>query len=543
MKKRSRRLLSCCMVLVSAIGLSAWQRTVYAAEEVKPASVIYRTHVQTYGWQDWRADGMSAGTSNESKRLEAIEIRLESSYSGSVAYRTHVQTYGWQDWRADGVPAGTSNESKRLEAIEINLTGEISEYYDIEYRTHVQTYGWMDWKSNGELSGTVGESKRLEAIEIRLVPKDGQEDEDTSYVQPDNVGYSVHVQSYGWQEEVEGGEAAGTVGESKRLEAIQIALKKSGGVSGGIEYRTHVQSYGWMNWVEEGGISGTSNESKRLEAIQIRLTGKMAEVYDIYYRVHAQSYGWLGWARNGQPAGTAGYSKRLEAIEIVLRKKGEAAPGAVSDYYRFRAVDNLMETVSEVRGASQVITVVGDGTPTGAKLSLWIKNGDSWQKQLDTAAVIGRNGFSDHTFEGDKTTPTGIYELGVAFGNKANPGTALRWFDVNPYHYWIDDLNSVYYNQLIDSREIPGGWSSGEHLSRYIPDYNYSVNIEVNPQCRKDSTSAIFLHCLGRGPYPYTSGCVAIGEEQMRTVLQLLNPGARILIVQNIEDLLNYVDN
>ena len=54
------------------------------AEGEGAASVAYHTHVQTYGWQDWKTDGDSSGTTGESKRLEAIEIRLDSAYSGGV---------------------------------------------------------------------------------------------------------------------------------------------------------------------------------------------------------------------------------------------------------------------------------------------------------------------------------------------------------------------------------------------------------------------------------------------------------------------------
>lgn len=35
----------------------------------------------------------------------------------------------------------------------------------------MQTYGWQDWVKNGEMAGTSGEAKRLEAIEIKLVEK------------------------------------------------------------------------------------------------------------------------------------------------------------------------------------------------------------------------------------------------------------------------------------------------------------------------------------------------------------------------------------
>lgn len=148
-----------------------------------------------------------------------------------------------------------------------------------------------------------------------------------------SVKYSVHAQTYGWMDTVQDGTMAGTSGEAKRLEAIQISLGNAP-VSGSIQYRVHRQTYGWeTDWKSDGATSGTTGEGKRLEAIQIKLTGQMAEKYDVYYRVHAQSYGWLGWAKNGESAGTSGMAKRLEAIEICLVAKGGAAPGDTSNAY------------------------------------------------------------------------------------------------------------------------------------------------------------------------------------------------------------------
>ena len=296
--------------------------------------VSYSVHAQTYGWMSECKDGQTAGTSGESKRLEALKIRLRNpSVSGSIRYRTHVQSYGWLDWVENGQMSGTSGESKRMEAIQIQLTGNMNEKYDIYYRVHCQTYGWLDWAKNGELAGTSGESKRLEAIQIKLVPKNGAAPGATSrpYISS-RVKYRTHVQTYGWQDWTTEGLLSGTSGESKRLEAIQIQLNNLG-VTGSVEYRTHVQTYGWQDWKRDGALSGTSGQSKRLEAIQIRLTGDAAKKYDIYYRVHCQTYGWLDWAKNGANAGTAGLSKRLEAIQIMLVEKGGSAPGATSRPY------------------------------------------------------------------------------------------------------------------------------------------------------------------------------------------------------------------
>ncbi len=295
--------------------------------------VSYQTHVQDYGWQEWKRNGEVSGTSGQSKRLEGINITIDNqSVSGDILYRTHVQNVGWQLWKSNSEMSGTSGQSLRLEAIQIELTDELANSYDIYYRVHAQDYGWLDWAKNGECAGTEGKSKRLEAIQIVLVEKGS--DAPGSTEQPfifDKISYRTHVQDYGWQSYVSDGTLSGTSGQSKRLEGINIKLSSS--FDGNILYRTHIQDYGWQDWVSNNQLSGTSGQSKRLEAIQIKLTGSLANEYDVYYRVHCQDYGWLGWAKNGESAGTEGRSKRLEAIQIVLVKKGEEAPGSTYKHF------------------------------------------------------------------------------------------------------------------------------------------------------------------------------------------------------------------
>lgn len=150
-------------------------------KEGKAGLVNYKTHVQTYGDQNWVCDSAISGTYGEAKRLESISIQLgDTGYEGGIRYKTHVQTYGWQeDWISDGEAAGTQGESKRLEAIQIELTGEVAEHYDVCYRVHVQKFGWLNWARNGEAAGSEGFYYRLEGIQIVLVPK-GEEVSETS---------------------------------------------------------------------------------------------------------------------------------------------------------------------------------------------------------------------------------------------------------------------------------------------------------------------------------------------------------------------------
>ena len=136
-------------------------------------SVNYSTHVQDIGWQGYVKDGSTAGTTGQSKRLEAIRIKLSNntSYKGTIQYQTHIQDIGWQGWKMNDEMSGTSGQSKRLEAIRIKLTDELAENYDIYYRVHAQEFGWLGWAKNGESAGTEGYSYRLEAIQIQLVKK------------------------------------------------------------------------------------------------------------------------------------------------------------------------------------------------------------------------------------------------------------------------------------------------------------------------------------------------------------------------------------
>ena len=342
-------------------------------------TVSYRTHVQTFGWEGkendiktWKSNGTMSGTSGKAKRLEGINIVVNSAEAGKTAklgiqYTTHCQSYGWLPWSANGEMNGTEGEAKRLEAIKIQLTGADKDKYDVYYRVHAQSYGWLGWAKNGAPSGTAGYAKRLEGIQIVVVKKGESApganfkgvnvtkqlasyiakagsspvvgNPATSNTNPSvvgenaiNVAYRTHVQSFGWQGWKYNGQMSGTSGLAKRLEGINIKLTNQT-YSGSIVYTTHVQSYGWQGnendpntWKRNGVMSGTSGEAKRLEAIRIALTGEMAEHYDVYYRVHAQSFGWLGWAKNGEAAGTAGLAKRLEGIQIVLVPKNGKAP-------------------------------------------------------------------------------------------------------------------------------------------------------------------------------------------------------------------------
>ncbi|EOI01850.1 hypothetical protein UAY_01258 [Enterococcus moraviensis ATCC BAA-383] len=193
--------------------------------------IYYRVHAQNVGWLDWAKNGVMAGTEGFSYRLEGIEIRLvekgqaapgpisnPSKLNTRIMYSTHVQNIGWQNYVSNGQTAGTSGKSYRLEGLKIKLKN--TPYSgSIEYSTHIQNKGWQGFVSNDQLSGTSGEKLRLEATKIRLTGQMAKEYD---------VYYRVHAQEFGWLGWAKNGEPAGTAKYGYRLEAIQIQLVKRG---------------------------------------------------------------------------------------------------------------------------------------------------------------------------------------------------------------------------------------------------------------------------------------------------------------------------
>ena len=385
--------------LIGVTGVNAEELTEVDNASVAP-SVMYKTHVQTDGWNNFSKDGEMSGTEGQAKRLEAIVLKLNSEVDGGISYQTHIQTYGWESsWKKNGEMSGTEGKAKRLEAIKIKLTGNIASQYDVYYRVHVQTYGWLDWAKNGEMSGTEGQAKRLEAIEVKLVKKTS---DSTPYVREEpSLSYTSHVQSYGWRDYVNNGAMTGTTGEGKRIEALK-AIINSPDYTGNIKYMSYIQGNGWeSSWKSNNEVSGTIGEAKRIEAIKFILTEELDENYDIYYRAHVQGYGWLGWAKNGEIAGSLDCDLRIEAFEIKLVKKGTGEE--TGDSYKLKETklkyqahvrkigDQEVVSEGEIAGTTgmdlrmEAIKISADTTLSGSILYQTYVESKGWEDKWTTS--------------------------------------------------------------------------------------------------------------------------------------------------------------
>ena len=144
------------------------------------------------------------------------------------------------------------------------------------YRAHVEDFGWLEPVRDGQAAGTTGLSKRLEAIKV--TPPEG-------WV----LWARAHVSDLGWlsYEGIRRGEPSGegtspndpiigTVGESRRIEDLVIGVsERPAGDRRRLEFRVHQADYpeggGWKAWTPEGCASGTDGMGIRLEAVRMRL--------------------------------------------------------------------------------------------------------------------------------------------------------------------------------------------------------------------------------------------------------------------------------
>ena len=104
---------------------------------------------------------------------------------------------------------------------------------------------------------------------------------------------------------------------------------------------------------------------------------------------------------------------------------------------------------------------------------------------------------------------------------------SMKYIKINKNLYWIDDVNSKYYNKLVDITKVEKDWNTAEHLIEYKNQYEYGIEINTNKENIPGKGSAIFLHCTTGKP---TMGCVAIEKEKMIELLEKINSKTVILI-------------
>ena len=321
-------------VVLVGKGQSSPGSTANAFIEASGIGLISQAHVASAGWLAPVGNGETAGQTGMSRSLQALYVSTQG-IDASVEVSAHVANIGWQPYVSGASYAGTVGKGLAIQAVKLRLSGKDASKYDIYYRVHAADYGWLGWAKNDAAAGTVGLSKQAEAIQIKLVAKgssDAPVQDHAALIQLPGLSAKANCSGLGWQASVGNGGVAGTVGQNRAMEAMQLSLSDSS-MSGGISYSAHVSNIGWQSAVADGATSGTVGQGQQIQAVKINLTGDVSNYFDVWYRVHVSNYGWLGWTKNGSPAGTTKLAIPVQALQVKIVPRGASAPGSMSDSY------------------------------------------------------------------------------------------------------------------------------------------------------------------------------------------------------------------
>ena len=214
-----------------------------------------------------------------------------------------------------------------------------------------------------------------------------------------------------------------------------------------------------------------------------------------------------------------------------------------SDGSGSEASPEWLRTIPEARDehTRQLFVVSCDGLQkTTAVVTMHEKNADgAWKQILAAPAYVGWNGVCEDAehWEGCGQTPMGTYHFNKAFGIAEDPGCAIPYVKVDNDTYWSGDMRAgMHYNEMVDIKDFPDlDLTFSEHIVDASYGYRYCLNISFNEAGTPGRGSAIFLHCAVPGKM-FTGGCVAVSEEMMKEIMQLVRPDC-VVVIDTREDL------
>jgi D-alanyl-D-alanine dipeptidase len=143
--------------------------------------------------------------------------------------------------------------------------------------------------------------------------------------------------------------------------------------------------------------------------------------------------------------------------------------------------------------------------------------------------------------EGDGKSPAGIFDLGTAFGysDQPLPGLKLPYLTLTESIECVDDVNSKFYNRIVDRSAVAADWNSSEHMRDTGESYRWGIVVDFNGTVAEHNQQApepgggscVFLH-IWHNHSQGTAGCTAMSQINLETLLTWLDPKRRPLLLQ-----------
>ncbi|MEO1413667.1 MAG: L,D-transpeptidase family protein [Bacteroidota bacterium] len=144
--------------------------------------------------------------------------------------------------------------------------------------------------------------------------------------------------------------------------------------------------------------------------------------------------------------------------------------------------------------------------------------------------------------EGDLKSPAGVFELGTAFGYQVEkPAFDWPYTPVVSTTMCIEDIQSMYYNTILDEGEVTSDWESTDHMLRKDDLYEWGVFVLHNSDTPiPGGGSCIFIHVWREGGKG-TAGCTSLDKNELKRLLQWMDPQAQTLLIQVPKTHLSYI--
>ncbi len=208
---------------------------------------------------------------------------------------------------------------------------------------------------------------------------------------------------------------------------------------------------------------------------------------------------------------------------------------------------------ANIKSLQLLKVVVPESNSTKGTMKLYEREdrNSSW-KIIDSFPVtIGKNGLANDGYlfpdseiikkEGDGCSPSGIFFLGKVFSYHDMQLINMPFEQVDENDLCVDDVNSKYYNLMIDDDTIvTKDYTSFERMQRKDMQYEYGVWINYNESSNSGKLptpgmgSCIFLHVWKDADHP-TSGCTAMSKENMLKIIYWLDEKKSPGLVQYVE--------
>jgi L,D-peptidoglycan transpeptidase YkuD (ErfK/YbiS/YcfS/YnhG family) len=207
----------------------------------------------------------------------------------------------------------------------------------------------------------------------------------------------------------------------------------------------------------------------------------------------------------------------------------------------WNAVDGQLERFERVsardpwRPAGAPISIVVGGKGMGWGIGLLLENARTAGLTTETKKT------EPIKKEGDGKSPAGVFTLGTAFGDAAQPlsGQKLPYLELTPSIECVDDARSTHYNRVLDRSTVSPDWNNSEHMRSVGEAYRWGIVINhngtvVGPDSKAPAPgggSCVFLHIWG-GRGHGTAGCTAMTPGDIEALLTWLDPARKPLLVQ-----------